>query len=110
MSSKHMLLTYVFCLICIVIWKQVHCCQYFANIKIQIFVFLYKVWEANIAHPNQDVGNNLKIPKLGNARGKKMYCPFKMTVLSEVMIENVKHFYLDEMTYEVTFQIWSLLH
>lgn len=39
-----------------------------------------------------------------------MYCPLKMTVLSEAMIENVKHFYLGEMTYEVTFQIWSLLH
>ena len=57
--------------------------------------------------------NNLKIPKIRNAsagrEGGGMYCSFKRTVLPEAMIENVKHFYLNETTYEVIFQICNLL-
>ena len=62
----------------------------------------------------QDVGNNLKIPKIRNAsagrKGEECIVLLRGLRFLKQDIENVKHFYLNETTYEVTFQIWNLLH
>ena len=62
----------------------------------------------------QDVGNNLKIPKIRNAsagrEGEECIVLLRGLCSLKQEIENVKHFYLNETTYEVTFQIWHLLH